>query len=146
MLGSAILLAAVSGYLARAEHVVTTGPAHAAQLHPPSQPASRSPSQRLPQSRSTRRRGRRGQPPTPPAAPCASITDACSTCPHSSGLLEQTAHYISVSGPVQARYPNVALAATAVWEAVRPGCRSCQVPKPSCAQQAVLGDPHSDIF
>lgn len=138
MLGSAVLLAAVSGYLARAEHVVATGPANAAQLHPPSQPASKAPIPSLRQERSTRRRGQHGTPSAPPGAPCASIT--FSMCPHSMGLLEQTAHYINFSGSDPARHLNIALAAATALQAVKPGCRTCRVPK------VFVGDQHSEFL
>jgi hypothetical protein len=137
MLGSAVLLAAVSGYLARADPDGMSGAAQATPLQQTSQTSSFSCHSESSQLRSVRRhrRGQNGQHRAPHGSQCASIT--ASVCPHAEDLLEQAAHYVKFVDPEPCRHQNVALSAGTVWAAVKPGCRSCSVPQ---------SDMHTDFL
>jgi hypothetical protein len=126
ILGSAVLMACFSGYLSRA------GAAHAMQLRRSSQTSSIAHTP----LRSMRRPQRvpNGKHRTPNEHCCASVPGGC---PHSVDLLDLTAHHVNLADKDRSRHSNVALAASTVWEAVKPGCRTCSVPK---------SDRHTDFL
>lgn len=130
MLGSSLLLAAVSGYLSRAEPgteglagPAQAGAANAAELQPSSRTFSYNSKTCSSQKRYKRRRRAEG-----PLGPHGASMTA-TVCPHDLGLLEHAAHYINCPSYDSGIQSNVALATSTVWEAVRPGCRSCYNPR-----------------